>query len=178
MRSLIYDVAMSIDGFIAGAGGDASALPFEGPHVEAYLTRLATYGTVLMGRRTYEFGYAFGLKPGARAYPHMDHHIVSTSLLLPPDAEVALVTGELRAEVLRLKTAEGGPIYLCGGGQLAGALARLGLIDILRLKIAPLVLGNGIKLFEALDQPLRLREIAREAYANGVTYAEFAVENR
>ncbi|KSA13742.1 hypothetical protein [Maribacter dokdonensis] len=33
-----------------------------------------------MGRKTYEFGYAYGLKPGQPAYAHMQHHILSKSL--------------------------------------------------------------------------------------------------
>jgi dihydrofolate reductase len=171
---LIYDVAVSLDGFIAGPNGDVSAFPFEGPHVEAYLARLATYETVLMGRRTYEFGYAWGLEPGARAYPHMDHCIVSKTLIVPSDAAVSVTQDSPASVAARLKAASGGPIYLCGGGQLAGALADADMIDELCLKIVPVVLGHGVRLFENLGKPLVWHSIGSELHGNGVTTARFA----
>ena len=44
MPSILYDVAVSADGFISGAGGDVSDFPHEGPVVEDYLDRLKGYG--------------------------------------------------------------------------------------------------------------------------------------
>ena len=67
MGHLVYDVAASLDGYIAGPDGDVTAFPHHGDHVDAY-HELARYGTAVMGRRTYEFAYAHGLKPGRRAY--------------------------------------------------------------------------------------------------------------
>lgn len=151
MRSIVYDVATSLDGFIAGPDDDISMYPAEGAHLDDYLARLKTYDTVIMGRRTYEFGYAYGLEPGKRAYPHMDHHILSRRLELPADAEVAVVRDDWLGAVERLKRGPGGDIYLCGGGQLAGLLAANDLIDRLVLKLAPVVIGGGVKLFEGID---------------------------
>ena len=71
MRRVVYDVAVSRDGFIAAPNNDVSLFPHHGEHVEAYKLRLQTYDCVLMGRHTYEFGYEFGLTRGAGAYPHM-----------------------------------------------------------------------------------------------------------
>jgi len=64
LQPLIYDVAVSIDGYIAGPGGDIAGFAFEGPVVEDYAARLKTYGTAIMGRGTYEFGYRYGMEPG------------------------------------------------------------------------------------------------------------------
>jgi dihydrofolate reductase len=64
---IVYDVAVRLDGYIAGENDDISAFPGEGDHVSAYLARLETYQNFIMGRRTYEFGYRFGLVLGARA---------------------------------------------------------------------------------------------------------------
>jgi dihydrofolate reductase len=175
VRPIIYDVAVSLDGFIAGLGGDISAFPSEGDHVAAYLARLQTYGTVIMGRRTYEFGYRFGLKPGARAYPHMDHHIFSRTLALPPEREVDVVRDGWRDHLEALRRRSGGVIYLCGGGAFAGLLAREGLIDRLRLKIAPAVLGTGTPLFVGMDAPLRLRRRDVTAHDSGVVFTEYEV---
>jgi dihydrofolate reductase len=172
MREIIYDVATSLDGFIAGPGDDIAGFVAEGDHVAAYQARLASYGTAIMGRRTYEFGYRFGLVPGARAWPHMDHHVFSRSLVLPGDA-VEVVRGAWRERLEALRGTPGRPIYLCGGGVFAGWLAAEGLIDRLRLKINPVVLGGGLPLFAGLTAPLALRPVGLTAHASGVTLAEF-----
>lgn len=71
MQPIIYDVAVSIDGYISGPGGDISKFAHEGPVVDDYFARLGQYAVAIMGRHTYEFGYRFGLEPGANPYKHM-----------------------------------------------------------------------------------------------------------
>lgn len=173
MRCLIYDVAVSLDGYIAASDGDFSAFPLEGDHVAAYQARLQTYDTVLMGRATYEVGYRFGLPPGAKAYPHMDHHIFSQSLSLPEGAEVQVHREDWLSVVDSLRQAKGGDIYLCGGGQFAGFLARHGRIDLLRLKRAPILLGDGIPLFAGLERSHAFSHVNSTAYDSGVVFSEY-----
>ena len=98
MGHLVYDVAASLDGYISGPDADISRFPPEGDHVDAYLERLARYGSVVMGRHTYEFGYAYGLEPGRRAYPHMEHVVFSRSIALPDDSPLR---EELNRAILR-----------------------------------------------------------------------------
>ena len=57
MRQLIYDIAASIDGFIADPDGNADCFLQEGDHMKAYFKRLESYDTVIMGRATYEPGW-------------------------------------------------------------------------------------------------------------------------
>ena len=52
----------------------------ESDGIERYIQDLQNFDTVIMGRKTYEFGYKFGLKPGEPAYPHMNHYIFSKTL--------------------------------------------------------------------------------------------------
>jgi len=179
MRDIIYDVAVSLDGYIATydsqGKADASAFPQTGAHATEYGERLQTYATVIMGRHTYEFGYDFGLPPGARAYPHMDHFIFSKSLQLPENSDVEIVHKDWLTQIDALRSAPGAPIYLCGGGQFAGLLLRHARIDLLRLKIAPLVLGRGVKLFAGLDEPVLTKKLGQKAYDNGVVLLEYAL---
>ncbi len=67
MPKIVYYVASSIDGFIAGVNDDISGFVPGGSGVEKYLSDLKSFKTVIMGRRTYEFGYQFGLEPGQPA---------------------------------------------------------------------------------------------------------------
>lgn len=48
--------------------------------VGKYMTDLAGFDTVIMGKKTYESGYRFGLQPGQPTYPHMTHYIFSETL--------------------------------------------------------------------------------------------------
>ena len=179
MGHLVYDVAASLDGYIAGAGGDISAFPQDGDHVDAYRERLARYGTVVMGRHTYEFGYAYGLKPGQLAYPHMRHVVFSTSIELPADSDVRVErdpNGWLDA-IDALKADTDADVYLCGGGRLAGLLLARGRIDTIVVKLAPLVLGGGTPLFEGLSEPARLRLRESTRHESGVTTHRWDVES-
>jgi dihydrofolate reductase len=174
MRRIVYDVAVSLDGYIAGEDDDIPAFPGEGDHVAACLARLETYETVVMGRRTYEFGYRFGLVPGARACPHMDHHVFSRSLSLP-GRDVRVVRDDRLGALRTLRAAPGGDIYLCGGGTFAGLVAAHGLLDLLRVKLAPVVLDGGIPVFTGLPRPLRLRPVATRTHESGVVCIEYLV---
>lgn len=171
MQPIIYDVAVSRDGFIAGPEGDISRFAHDGPVVDDYRARLATYGTALMGRKTYEFGFAYGLSLGQNPYPHMRSIVVSTRLKLPPEAEVEHVSGDVRAVVARLQREARAPLYLCGGGDLAGALVDAGLIDTLCLKRAPFEWGDGVPLFGARGRNPRAVGFvpgSQEPYSSGI----------
>lgn len=166
-------MAVSIDGFISAPNHNVSSFPHDGTHAEEYAARLANYDTVLMGRHTYEVGYQYGLEPGDIAYPGKDHHVFSNSLLLPESSAVSVHTGGWLEVITGLKLKEGGPIYLCGGGQLAGFLANHDLIDLLRLKRAPVVFGSGTPIFSGLERELTLDLVAHKSHENGVLYSEY-----
>ncbi len=72
-----------------------------------------------MGRRTYEFGYKFGLKPGQPAYPHMKHFIFSESLKFQEQSDQVKVYKIGLPEIQEIKESSGTDIYLCGGGEFA-----------------------------------------------------------
>ena len=91
MQPIIYDVAVSLDGFIAGPDGDVSLFDMTGPVAEDYGARLAAYSTAIMGRATYEFGYAYGLAPGQNPYPGLATVVFSTTLETEPDSEIDVV---------------------------------------------------------------------------------------
>ncbi|WP_170410272.1 dihydrofolate reductase family protein [Ruegeria atlantica] len=173
MHPIIYDVAVSLDGFISGPSGDVSLFAHEGPVVEDYNTRLASYATAIMGRSTYEFGYSFGLKPGQNPYPHMETIVFSQSIGDLKDSEVSLCRSATVGVVEKLKATAEGPIYLCGGGLFAGWLLNKGLINRIVLKRAPFVYGNGVSLFGGATAPRQFRKIASKAYDNGYALEEF-----
>lgn len=162
MRELIYFIATSIDGRIADADGGVDAfitdpeflqvLAHEYPESlpaharEALGARLdperSRWSTVLMGRRTYEPALSVGI---LSPYAPLAQIVVSHSLRSSGEAGDPIVVDDPLATVRRLKTEGDGDIWLCGGGELAGALADE--IDRLVIKVNPIVLGEGRPLF-------------------------------
>ncbi|MFB7929411.1 dihydrofolate reductase family protein [Streptomyces sp. NPDC056039] len=165
MRKLVYYIATTLDGFIAGPdGADPSGPDGFWPIPEDYIKHLVTeypetlpaparaalsvtargthFDTVVEGRRTYEIGLKAGITD---AYPHLRHLVFSRTLTESPDPAVELVAGDPVEKVRELKQEDGKDIWLIGGGELAGAL--YGEIDQLILKMAPLTIGAGIPLF-------------------------------
>lgn len=173
MHPVVYDVAVSLDGFISGASGDISKFAHEGRVVDDYLKRLENYKTAIMGRRTYEFGYGFGLKPGQNPYPHMRTFVFSEDLQVPEEAEISVCSPPTPEEIRELAHNAAGPVYLCGGGDFAGWMLEQGLINRLILKRAPCVLGSGTTLFGAFTRPISMSRIRTETYENGYLLEEF-----
>lgn len=174
---LIYDVSVSIDGYISGPNDDISQFPHSGPIVDDYLARRDSYQTSVMGRATYEFGYAFGMSPGDNPYPHMRTLVLSKTLWLPATSDVEQIGTDTIESVRLLKTETDTPIYLCGGGALAGSLARAGLIDILILKRIPIILGGGTRLFGDTGVDLSLTQTGLIDYGNGLLLQTFRCDN-
>ncbi|MGI9824601.1 dihydrofolate reductase family protein [Agromyces sp. Marseille-Q5079] len=186
MRELVYYVAVTLDGFIAGPNGEFDAFPIEGDHVDAINERFADtiptdlaaalgirqdgtrFDTVLMGWNT----YAVGLPMGATSpYRHLQQVVFSASN--EAEGENLEVTSEDPVDVVRrLKAQPGASIWLCGGGALAATLA--GEIDRLVLKRYPLLFGAGIPLFGARPYaPEQFDEVSTTAFETGVVFSEY-----
>lgn len=173
MRNIVYYVAASLDGYISGPNDDVTGFVSNGNGVEKYLADLSEFDTVIMGRKTYEFGYAYGLKPGEPAYPNMKHYIFSDHLTFEHQSESVHVKPIDANEIKALKHQSGTDIYLCGGGVFAGWLLENGLIDILKIKVSPLILGQGVPLFGTSKAVRKLRLMDSTLYDHGlqiVTY--------
>ena len=103
MTRIIYYVATSIDGFIAGENDDISDFSAGGKGVDKYLADQQNFKTVIMGRRTYGFGCQYGLEPGMPAYPHMEHFIFSDSLKIEKLAETVHIEKKLIDRIKEIK---------------------------------------------------------------------------
>jgi dihydrofolate reductase len=169
-RALVYFVAVTLDGFIAGPDrGDPSGESYfplpqdliefiagEYPETLPAPARQAmgiegpgrAFDTVLSGRATYEIGLAAGL---TNAYPHLRHIVFSTSMSESPDSFVELTAADPVTTARALKAENGRDIWLVGGGRLAHAL--LPEIDRLVLKQHPSAICSGVPLFDGPFHP-------------------------
>lgn len=190
MRELVYYVAVSIDGFIADPSGGFDAFALQGDHMEVVLGEYADalpghvlaavgvrapatrFDTVVMGWNT--------LKPALDAgigspYPHL-RQIVASRYDREHDPAITLTQDPLGL-VRELKTQQGLDLWLCGGGELAGAL--LPEIDRLVLKRNPVVFGAGIPLFAGTPyEPRAFLPTRSRSFESGVVIEEFVRPGR
>jgi dihydrofolate reductase len=168
MNRIIYYVASSLDGYISGLDEDISGFVGAGNGIQKYLDDLKGFQTVIMGRKTYEFGYKYGLVPGELAYPHMEHFIFSNSLTFAnPDKKLVIKDLDIN-EINKIKANSKTEVYLCGGGVFAGWLLENEMIDVLKLKVNPLILGQGVRLFGDSTKSFSLSLIGTEEYEAGL----------
>lgn len=168
MSKIIYYVASSIDGFIAGPNDDISDFIAEGDGVDKYLSDLQYFKTVIMGRRTYEFGYQYGLEPGQPAYPHMEHYIFSETIKIERAAKNVHIESKSAHRINEIKKSSDTDVYLCGGGEFAGWLLDNDLIDRMKLKLNPIILGAGIRLFGSSTKRVKWKLVETESFADGL----------
>lgn len=173
MHPIIYDVAVSLDGFISGPDQDISRFAHDGPVVDDYNSRMAGYTTAIMGRATYEFAYQFGLQAGQNPYPHMRTLVFSKTMNCPENSDIEVVRAGPEQILKDLKQNTNGPIYLCGGGAFAGSLLEVGLIDRVLFKRAPIVLGSGVRVFGDQNHPQQLTRQNTKSYDNGYLLEDF-----
>jgi len=177
MRKIDYYIAASLDGFICGPEEDISGFnpQQESKGVAKYLKDLEDYDTVIMGRKTYEFGYKFGLKPGDLAYPHMEHYVFSNNMKIESSNEKLHVC-KLDLEIIdKIKKEEGTNIYLCGGGQFANWLLKTRKIDRLIIKLNPFIQGSGTKLFSAAKEIYEMNLVENEVFDGGLMINTYEV---
>jgi len=174
VRKLKYHVASTVDGFIAHEDHSIEGFVSEGEHVIDYLESLKSdYDVVLMGRRTYEFGFQFGV---TNPYPWMKQYVFSRTMERSPDPNVELVSQEISGFVGELKKGAGKDIYLCGGADLAGRLFAAGLVNEVILKLNPVLFGSGIPLFSGAVKQADLELTGSKVYSNGVVLLNYRVK--
>jgi dihydrofolate reductase len=170
MRKIVYSVAMSLDGYVAGPNGEADWITMD-PEID-FTALFARFDAVLMGRKTYEQVKAMG---GGGAMPGVTS-IIASRTLKPEDCPGATVIGDgLTDRVHELRAGSGKDIWLFGGGVLFRSLLDAGLVDEVGVAVMPVLLGGGVPLLAAGDRA-KLRLTGHKLYKSGIASLEYTVE--
>lgn len=186
MGRLVVEQMVSADGFAAEADGglgfhEAAA----GAEVDAdQLELLERADAILLGRRTYELFAAFwpfatvADAPVAEPIGRLPKHVVSNSLDRAPwgDGEIAVERGDGVEVARRLRDRYARDVIVWGSLTLTDALFAAGVVDVLRLRIVPRLLGGGRGFTPPLGASSALRLVGVRGYPGGQVTVEYGVD--
>jgi dihydrofolate reductase len=169
MRQLRYSVAASLDGYIAGPDGDFDWIVVD-PEID-FAALYASFGGLVMGRRSYEVFVATG---GAVGGP-LPTYVYSRSQA-EGERDGVTFARDAVSHVRALKAGEGKRLWLWGGGELFRELAAAGLVDGVDVAVIPILLGGGLPLLPSPGPRLPLKLRAHRLYPNtGTLFLEYDV---
>ena len=165
-----YYTACSLDGFIATEDDSLEWLfPLGDLDDTGYPAFFAEVGALAMGSSTYEWmlrhAQAVEAQAGS-AWPYRQPTWVFSSRELPPiaDADLRFVRGDVRPVHRAMReAANGGNLWIVGGGDLAGQFHDAGLLDDIIVQVGSVTLGRGKPLFprRLTSPPLELTTARR-----------------
>jgi dihydrofolate reductase len=191
MATVIADMSMSLDGFVAGPNDDVAqvfswmalgdvAVETANPDAqyqvdEATADELqgADVRALVIGRRTFDLAGGWnGKHPVGAPVWIPTHH--------PPegwdDAPFTFVTEGVEAAVSAASAHAGDGIVGVAGASVVGQCLNAGLLDAVRLSVVPYLLGNGVPYFGGLERgPIKLGA-PKVVQGRGVIHLHYEVE--
>jgi dihydrofolate reductase len=172
MRKIILDLAVTLDGFIEGPNGEIDwCIMDDDMDFNGFLT---TIDTIFYGRVSYDIWGAF--QPDEKASEtekkfwkniHSKKKYVFTHQNRT-DGYATFVSSDVINRVQDIKREPGKDIWMYGGAGIIKTFVKWGLIDVYRISVHPIALGNGKPLFENLQTPLNLKLVKTNNFRSGV----------
>jgi len=202
MGKVIFNMSMSLDGFIAGpndgpenpmgdggmrlfqwySSGDADfqfpgtdmMFKISGASADLLKTATQTAGAVVTGRKTFDIARGWGGKPPLGVPTFVVTHTVPQEWV-KPGSLFTFVTDGIESAVEKAKQAAGDKDVVVSTAILLQQCLKAGLLDEIHLDLVPVLLGAGVRLFDHLGAaPIEL-ERTRVVEALGVTHLQFRV---
>lgn len=173
MRKIVAGLLMSLDGVVESPNEWGFSGYFNDEMSEGISAGIEQADAVLLGRRTYlEFAELWPNQGSdvlmADFLNNSPKYVVSATLDKLEWANSALVHGDLAEELAKLKAQPGKNILIPGSPTLVRSLLRDGLLDELNLNVCPVLVGSGMRLFEGITEPVRLKLVDSKTLSTGV----------
>ncbi len=175
MKKIILYIATSLNGYIAKANGSVDWLEgIPNPHNEnyGYNDLLDLIDTTIQGNNTYRQILDWGID---FPYKGKDNYVITQNANLVSDENVTYISSDHLNFIEKLKNGSGKNIWLVGGGKVNSLLLNNGLIDEIHQFIMPIVIEDGIKLFDSVKEGLSLKIVDTKVYKSGVIRYRYKV---
>jgi dihydrofolate reductase len=167
MRPLRLSAAISLDGCIAGPGGEFDWIDLD-PEID-FAAMMSRFDVAIMGRKSYQAVLAHG----PDVLPKMETLVVSRTLQQDAHSGITIVR-DPASTIKTLKTTPGKDIWLYGGGELFRSMLEADLVDEIELAIMPIILGRGIPLLPHPATRMSLKLVQHRIYtATGTVMLEY-----
>ena len=193
MTSVILDISMSLDGYVAGPNRSLEQPLGEGA-LHRFAAAVAGYremhnktGATVMGRKMFDGGTGpWDGDPNADSWwkdePPFHHPVLvlthhRRAPLTKAGTTFTFVTDgvESALEQARAVTPENEDVAVAGGGDVAQQCLAAGLLDELHIHVLPVILGQGVRLFGDARSQLELDRVTTAPLPTGVTYLRYRV---
>jgi dihydrofolate reductase len=176
---VVVNRSMSLDGFIAGAGGTmdwGAGRPADFVAPEDLREIAAATGAMLIGRRTWDIGDKMEAdEAGSVDYPFAGPFFLLTHKPLdPPDPAVTILTGDIGEAVATARAAAGGKNLEILGADVSGQCLKRGLVDEILVYVMPVLLGDGTRFAPPGLAPINL-ELVSSTPSGAVAILRFRV---
>lgn len=180
MRSLVYFMHASLDGFVAGTKGEMNWITVDDEIFDFVSTMTDQADTALYGRVTYQMMEAYwptaGEKPNASKhdkehsiwYNHVTKVVLSTTMNENGLKNTKVIRDNLRENIDKLKQQPGKNILIFGSPGASHSLLKIGLIDEYWIFVNPIILGQGIPLFKDVTDVIKLKLLESKTFSSGV----------
>jgi dihydrofolate reductase len=182
MPRLIYSMSVSLDGYIAGPGGDIGWAAPDEELMRFHNLQTREIGAHLCGRGLYEDMLPWETAEETRTDPSALEFariwkavpkVVFSTVLEQVEGNARLAKGSIAEEVAEIAVLPGKDVVSVGGAGLASSLIELNLIDEYRLFVNPVVLGGGTAYFPPLDKRLDLELLETRTFGSRVVYLRY-----
>ena len=187
MRRVIVIEFITLDGVIQGPGGPAEDTsggfvhggwirPYADPVQSEVIRRQMNLPfDLLLGRRTFEI-WAPYWPQHADVWPGVQtatKYVASNTLTAHAWGPSVFLSGDVAGEVARLKQSAGPDLHVYGSAQLVQTLLAHDLVDALWLRIHPITLGRGKRLFAGGSIPAAFRVAESQVTSTGVVLVSY-----
>jgi len=184
MGKIVVSENVSLDGVVQDPAGDEGfrvggwvGLIKDSPQLgKLALDEALDAEALLLGRRSYEWFAARWPSRGGELADRLNtlpKYVVSSTLEHPAWNNSTVLRGDVLSEVSTLRQELNGEIMVPASFQLVHALVEHDLVDELRLKVFPVVLGAGERLFGQTSDKKPLRLVGTQTVEGGVTFLAY-----
>jgi dihydrofolate reductase len=173
MSKVLLELSISLDGFVAGPDiGPAAHLGRGGERLHEWMfagksagesdrfetDHFSRFGAVILGRRMADLGIGpWGDEPTYHAPCFVVTHRPAETIVKKGGTSYIFVTDGIEAALqLARQAADSQDVWVGGGADIARQFINAGLLDEMHLHLAPVIIGDGTRLFDGVDPNLRV----------------------